>query len=1031
MRSKFISDPQNSFESALDAADFVWIPLPLPGHGPASATTGLETPATSAPLLVAPALEPTVPDETIEAQAALSNSTGPGAVVTESTGTGMTINLEFDAAAMAATPAAAAFRAGIQQAASILSAAITDKITINLAIDYSGTGGGAAAGPVSGSFVNYSTVRADLANSAAKGDPTFNALPTGSTIGGQSQVAVWDAQLKAMGLALPSNYSGVDGDATFATDIQPSLLVGVALHELTHALGRVPYGPQPDIFDFYRFTSTGVQLFSDNIPALAAYFSVDGGYTKIADYGRSSDPSDFLNSGVQGGNDPFNEFYTPSTIQGLTAVDLVQLDALGFHLSTSLTTTIRTDTNSVASTSLVQFFGNYYLENASSGAGPELKIGGIPVVVAQWSGWAPIGTVQTASGYDVAWKNASLGLYTYWTTDSSGNHLTDSATMSGNSPTLESLETTFNQDLNGDGVIGPPILTKTVIQTDTSTFGSTSLAEGSDQFFYLDDSSGSGPTLQLNGAPVVAGQFGAWTPIGAVRTAGGYDVAWKNASLGLYTYWTTDSSGNHLTDSAAMSGTSLALESLETVFNQDLNGDGVIGPPKTVIQTDGSTSLTEIANQFFLDNSSGVGPALQFGGVPVVAGQYGAWAPIGAVQTAGGYDVAWKNSSTDQYTVWTTDSSGNHLTDTAPMSGTSLALESFETVFNQDLNGDGAIGPPPVTKTVIQTDSSSFGSTSLAEGSDQFYYLDNSGGSGPTLQFGGVPVAAGQYGAWAPIGAVLTAGGYDVAWKNASLGLYTYWTTDSSGNHLTDSAAMSGTSLALESLETVFNQDLNGDGVIGPTKTVIQTDGSTSLTQVANQFFLDNSSGSGPTLQFGSVPVLAGQYGVWAPIGAVQTASGYDVAWKNASTGQYTVWTTDGSGNHLTDTAPMSGSSSALESFETIFHQDLNGDGTVGIPASINSSNISQGSVVTVVNNDTFVFATHADASIVANAGPLGTAQHSSPAEFFPDAAGGQMQTLFHSIEGQVKLIDTINHASLDATNLHFVDLHATHFIIG
>jgi serralysin len=294
----------------------------------------------------------------------------------------MTINLEFDAAAMASTAAAASFRAGIEQAASVLSATITDKVTVNLAIDYSETGGGAAAGPgdqnQAGVFVNYSTVRADLVNSATKGDPTFEALPTGSTIQGH-RWSPWDAQLKVMGLALPSSYDGVDGDATFATDIQPNLLVGVALHELTHALGRVPYGTQPDIFDFYRFTSAGTQLFSGNIPAPAAYFSVDGGATKIADYGQTSDPSDFLNRGVQGGNHPFNEFYTPSTAQGLTAADLEQLDALGFHLSTSLTTTIRTDTNTVASTSLVQFFGNYYLENAGTGAGPELKIGGTPL----------------------------------------------------------------------------------------------------------------------------------------------------------------------------------------------------------------------------------------------------------------------------------------------------------------------------------------------------------------------------------------------------------------------------------------------------------------------------------------------------------------------------------------------------------------------------------------------------------------------------------------------------------------------------
>ena len=52
----------------------------------------------------------------------------------------------------------------------------------------------------------------------------------------------------------------------------------------------------------------------------------------------------------------------------------------------------------------------------------------------------------------------------------------------GNSPALESLETTFGQDLNGDGVIGLP--TK-VIQTDTSSYGTTSLAEIGNQLFSL------------------------------------------------------------------------------------------------------------------------------------------------------------------------------------------------------------------------------------------------------------------------------------------------------------------------------------------------------------------------------------------------------------------------------------------------------------------------------------------------------------------------------------------------------------------
>jgi serralysin len=143
------------------------------------------------------------------------------------------------------------FRTGIQQAAAILAASISDKITVNIKIDYSGIGGGAAAGPDQGLFENYSLVHADLVNNATAGDTTFNALPSATSIQGQSSVAVWNAQLKLLGLMGANDTTTDDGSATFATDINSSLLVGVALHELTHALGRIPYGPlqrRPPIF---------------------------------------------------------------------------------------------------------------------------------------------------------------------------------------------------------------------------------------------------------------------------------------------------------------------------------------------------------------------------------------------------------------------------------------------------------------------------------------------------------------------------------------------------------------------------------------------------------------------------------------------------------------------------------------------------------------------------------------------------------------------------------------------------------------
>ena len=66
------------------------------------------------------------------------------------------------------------------------------------------------------------------------------------------------------------------------------------------------------------------------------------------------------------------------------------------------------------------------------------------------------------------------------------------------------------------------------------------------------------------------------------------------------------------------------------------------------------------------------------------AGCQGAWTPIGAVQTASGYDVAWQLTGTYNYTIWSTDRNGNYTANlVGVVSGNSAALESFETLFNQ------------------------------------------------------------------------------------------------------------------------------------------------------------------------------------------------------------------------------------------------------------------------------------------------------------------------------------------------------------
>jgi serralysin len=195
----------------------------------------------------------------------------------------------------------------------------------------------------------------------------------------------------------------------------------------------------------------------------------------------------------------------------------------------------------------------------------------------------------------------------------------------------------------------------------------------------------------------VTGQFSGWALIGGEQTAGGYEVAWKNAGTGQFTVWNTDSSGNYLSNAVGLvTGTDTTLQSLETSFHQDLNGDGVTGLniPTTIIESFGSTSLTQVGNDYFLfANGTSSGPELKLNGAPVVTGQFSGWALIGGEQTAGGYEVAWKNAGTGQYTVWNTDSNGNYLSNAVGLvTGTDTALKSLEPSFHQDLNGDGVTG---------------------------------------------------------------------------------------------------------------------------------------------------------------------------------------------------------------------------------------------------------------------------------------------------------------------------------------------------
>ncbi len=508
----------------------------------------------------------------------------------------------------------------------------------------------------------------------------------------------------------------------------------------------------------------------------------------------------------------------------------------------------------------------------------------------------------------------------------------DSATVSGANDTVDVTGSNVTIAANNvvinvaNGVTNLTVIgTGDKVVTVVEPFGSISLVEIGNDYFLDSNATGAGPELMYGGAAWTVGTWGSWAPIGAEAISGGYEVAFKLGGTNTYTVWNTDANGNITSDSiGSVAGNSAALESLEPSFHQDLNGDGFIG---IVVESAGSTSLVQVNNNYFLDsNSTGTGPELMYQGAPVTVNGFGTnYVPLGVERTSTGYDVAWENTSNAQYTVWATDSSGNYQSNLFGWtSGTSIALQYMETLFHQDLNGDGTIGIP--NSTVIEL----FGSTSLVQVGNDYYLLSNTTGLGSELMYGSAPLTVGEF-AWTPIAVEQTSTGYEIAIKNGNS--YSVWYTDTNGS------VSYGATPLVQSIEPSFQQDLNGDGIIGlPTNaTLIEQFGSTSLVEVGSNYYLDNNStGVGPELKYQGSAVTSGEFsGTIAPVGVEQTATGYEVAWRDTSDNKFLFWNTDSSGNFVSDVFNgwVSPASPVLESQENTLHQDLNGDGTIGLPA--------------------------------------------------------------------------------------------------
>jgi hypothetical protein len=243
--------------------------------------------------------------------------------------------------------------AAFDDAASVYSQLFANNITINLTVKgVTGTGTlGESSTALAGTltYVQVKTLLNDSATSAA--DVTaYSNLPANDPVAGGGKYWLTLAQAKALG-AIPANNPGTDGTITFGSGFTYTFsptdravagaydFIGVAEHEISEVMGRIGLlgasvggAPGYGVLDLFGYTSAG----SPNLNARVsgAYFSIDGGRTKLKIYNDASNGGDAKDWANGQGNDSYNAFGAPGVEENITPVDIQELDVIGYSLVT-------------------------------------------------------------------------------------------------------------------------------------------------------------------------------------------------------------------------------------------------------------------------------------------------------------------------------------------------------------------------------------------------------------------------------------------------------------------------------------------------------------------------------------------------------------------------------------------------------------------------------------------------------------------------------------------------------------------------
>ncbi len=322
-------------------------------------------------------------------------------------------------------------------------------------------------------------------------------------------------------------------------------------------------------------------------------------------------------------------------MQFLSAVDLEELDALGYHLPGLLYTPTRLDSNSTGTADILWrnasgALSYWDVEGGAINSAPITSNGAIVSPDASWS-VAGISDFNGDHKADMLWRNAN-GLLADWTMN--GSTVSDSGYLNVNGTPVTpdpSWSIAGIGDLSGDGK-------SDLLWRD---------ANGSTAVWIMDGSSitGSG-YLNVNGTIVAPDRSWSVAGMGDFNGDNTSDLLWRNAATGELAEWQLHSSD--IIGSADVNNGSIALRpdaSWSVAGIGDFDGDG----HADILWRNSNGTVSE-----WLMHGSTVtdGSAITYNGVAVNVAANWKVAEIGDFNGDGSSDILWRDSTTGALAEW-------------------------------------------------------------------------------------------------------------------------------------------------------------------------------------------------------------------------------------------------------------------------------------------------------------------------------------------------------------------------------------------